>query len=1139
MSDSVGASDGVAEDTALMGLVRTLRAAGFVVGASELVDAGRLLRYLADGSRLPPLDELCAKLRPIFCKSRDDQARFDRAFDGWAKTRDSGQAQGTVDSTTSPAESATNEVTGHHRRRVLRVLGIIVLLAACAIAMIAYYWPPPAPPPVVTTSGSNATAPGRWPALVNLVPPLERHIDAYYPAYGYNRELRPVWAWGALAIPLTLLVGVTLPAILIARGRARRGDRRVQLDNGPLRNEARRIVPPLAGDIAALLERHVRADASAHGTLARRAPIHLRRSVEATLRNLGVPQMRYRHTHLRPSYLLLIDVEGEDDPSGRLFYVWASRLRTEGLHVDIRQFIRSKNAAEAPAWFPSSAQLVRDRGRAGRPLDRLEDPPVGQRLIVVSNAEPFADESGRWQAWAQRARFYRWRERVVFTPTEPREWGAREESLERPQRAADPGFLVLPLDEDALRAWSKLLASGELPEIVLTDPQRYPRLLFEGKEDVLSDDPNERIIDPLIAQLKLYLGENGFQWLAACAVAPIVRWELTLLLGERLFRLGGVEHESELRYLIARNYRRLSRLPWLRAQRLPDWLRLRLLAELSDEVQARIRDVVRGLLDPLTPQTGPGLVLDIEPPPGRERNRAGEPGSGDALYLGYMSGLTARQLAMRAPASWSKWLNRIRFARPAGMPGWRHYRRVVADVLGGLWARLAFRDGIAYGGARRTFWLFGGALILWAALVGVLGLTEIGTQTHRLNSFLFAEEPHRVGYGHRGPVRSATFSPDGAYVLTASDDGTARLWDAATGKPVGRPMQHGGPVNTAAFNADGRQVVTASSDATARIWHAATGRQLVQFNGHRAAVNAATFNPSSTLVATASDDGTAVLWDASGSGEKTQLGDESSYPVNSVAFSPDGRRVVTASDDATARLWDAASGKPLGVPMRHAGRVESAVFSPDGTRVATASADRTARLWDAFTGKQQAQLDGHISVVNSAVFSPDGTLVVTASADRTARVWDAATGKQVAELIGHRGSVYSAIFSPDRARVLTASADHTARLWDAATGTPLGMPMMQDGPIYSASFARDGARVVTGSADQTALLWGADVQQPAGDPRFRRQPLAALALGWITAHERESRAVLLGFIMVVAWIFDYRLGRRLRREIVIQHRDRS
>ncbi len=114
---------------------------------------------------------------------------------------------------------------------------------------------------------------------------------------------------------------------------------------------------------------------------------------------------------------------------------------------------------------------------------------------------------------------------------------------------------------------------------------------------------------------------------------------------------------------------------------------------------------------------------------------------------------------------------------------------------------------------------------------------------------------------------SAAFSPDGARVVTASEDRTARLWDAATGAPLGAPMRHEEAVLSAAFSPDGTRVVTASGNiigrgsGEARVWDAASGAPL---------------------------------------GPPLRHGGE----VSSAAFSPDGARVLTASTDRTARLWD-------------------------------------------------------------------------------------------------------------------------------------------------------------------------------------------------------------------------------------------
>ncbi len=137
---------------------------------------------------------------------------------------------------------------------------------------------------------------------------------------------------------------------------------------------------------------------------------------------------------------------------------------------------------------------------------------------------------------------------------------------------------------------------------------------------------------------------------------------------------------------------------------------------------------------------------------------------------------------------------------------------------------------------------------------------------------------------HQDMIYRACFSPDGTRVLTASADWTARVWDAATGKPVTPPLRHGSKVYQAAFSPDGRRVVTGSDDNSARVWDAATGKPVTPPLVH---------------------DGTVVK----------------------AVFSPDGRAVLTGSQDGTARAWDAGTGEPLTPPLPVAGWVARVLAS--------------------------------------------------------------------------------------------------------------------------------------------------------------------------------------------------------------------
>ena len=106
------------------------------------------------------------------------------------------------------------------------------------------------------------------------------------------------------------------------------------------------------------------------------------------------------------------------------------------------------------------------------------------------------------------------------------------------------------------------------------------------------------------------------------------------------------------------------------------------------------------------------------------------------------------------------------------------------------------------------------------------------------------------------------FSPDGKRIASGSRDTTVRLWDAATGQPVGQPLTgHRTSVSSVAFSPDGKRIASGSTDNTVRLWDAATGQPVGQpLTGHRNIVWSVAFSPDGTRIASGGADNTVRLW---------------------------------------------------------------------------------------------------------------------------------------------------------------------------------------------------------------------------------------------------------------------------------------
>ena len=412
--------------------------------------------------------------------------------------------------------------------------------------------------------------------------------------------------------------------------------------------------------------------------------------------------------------------------------------------------------------------------------------------------------------------------------------------------------------------------------------------------------------------------------------------------------------------------------------------------------------------------------------------------------------------------------------------------------------------------------------------------TVVVQATAQAEAILYAQQQSQLANTRLGDqaVSVAAAQPDLGLLLaaeaitgTVNFEGQSKLLDTLRAQPRLKAYLRGSnsTITQVAFTRPDGNLVSASEDGTVRLWDIKLKSILQTFTLQGfAQLNSFAYNPASGLLAAAG----CANFDFSGRCSKglirlTTLDGENApfvdipaqtSAITSMAFNAAGTQIVSGNEDGDVFIWNTPAldttqteFTPLSSFTGHDGIVYSVAFSPRGSLMASTGADGKVLVRSLSNLKiVAAYIVASPIPIYSLAFTQDGANLIFGREDGVMLVMNTSTGDIISQVSQHVSAVLSIVAAANGKNIATSSKDGSVILWtletllrsqDNLSQSPGLLLSSHTSSVQALAFSADSQVLASGSRDKNIILWS--VSEPA--------PLV------ITAHDEASAILSLAF----------------------------